>query len=114
MACGPDSRTSKPHPDRPTDRPTDRPKTTKLYSSTNSTQIHQTTARYLIPSGEPVTLVHSYDRRRVPGPDSKKPDGNQDFCEFVNRNTSAARMVYQVRARVRVRRRGVCFMFAFH
>jgi hypothetical protein len=46
---------------------------------------------YLIPAGEPVTLVHSYDPPRVPN------RGEQTFCEYINKDRSEARMVWQER-----------------
>ena len=51
---------------------------------------------YLVPAGEPVTLVHSYDTRRIPN------NKQQDFCQFINANVSASRMIFQVSARERV------------
>ena len=44
---------------------------------------------YLLDPGNNVTVVHSHDRSGV-------PDEFQDFCGFVNANSSVARMVFQV------------------
>ena len=50
---------------------------------------------YLIDPGKNVTLVHSYDSRRVP----KK---FRNFCEFLNADSALARMVFQVSPHIRM------------
>ena len=45
--------------------------------------------RYLIRAGELVSLVHSHDPRKV-------PNDEQDICQFINRQKSVARMIFQV------------------
>ena len=58
-------------------------------SDDDATSLSSDGCRYLIRAGELVTLVHSHDPRKV-------PNDEQDICQFINRQKSVARMIFQV------------------